>query len=793
MRFVKHLLFLGLPLALFCSFLYSLAGMPAGQMSEGTQATNNTAAGINQSLPDEDAVTGDHTLAQDSSPQEKKSRVHVLFGLESLESGIFPTDIFSVADDAQKTGLRVNLPLPDCAAHASDCRDLSLINVLDGFNLQPRVTVPFDGDIDPTSVNSANAFFVELGNADVDATQDEDEDGTPRVIGVNQLVWDPATRVLAAESDEQLRQHTRYAFVVTSGVLDASGTPVRAAEGLERFRHDLDFGQTHDRVLKVYRQELLHALAHLRKLGIFKEQVAGLSVFTTQSATAVLEHIRDEIKAATPDPANFLLGPGGARTVFSLGSIQNIEWQQQVKVNPPVFQPFQPQYPGETNPFLLLDQFNPGAIGRIAYGSFNSPRYISDEPIMSPAGTRAGIPAVQEVDTLYLNVFLPAGTQPASGWPVVIFGLGGGDYKEEMPLFYAANFASHGIATVCINVVGQGFGPLSFLKVSLKDGSAVQFPSGGRSKDLDGNGTIVGASEGVSTISAAFKTLGARDAIRQQVIDLMQLVRVIEAGVDVDGDGVADLDPSQISYFGISFGAGAFGPMFLAVEPRVKVGVLASPGGLNSRFDLLRMRPAARPQVGAALAARVPSLLNPPGLTSWAGIPVAPPFFDENIPLRNLPIVTDQVDGAMDIQRYFDNIEWIAASGDSASYMPHILKEPLAGMSPKAILVNFGKGDQTAPNPRTTQLLRAGNCADVTIFYRNDVAHAEDNTVFKNPHTYLQRWMLGGLSGPIGRGGQEQVATFLASGGQTIVHPEPARFFEMPISLPLPEDFSYIP
>lgn len=45
----------------------------------------------------------------------------------------------------------------------------------------------------------------------------------------------------------------------------------------------------------------------------------------------------------------------------------------------------------------------------------------------------------------------------------------------------------------------------------------------------------------------------------------------------------------------------------------------------------------------------------------------------------------------------------------------------------------------------------------------------------------------------IGRGGMEQFAIFLASHGKTIVHPEPARFFEVPISPPLPEDFSYIP
>lgn len=48
--------------------------------------------------------------------------------------------------------------------------------------------------------------------------------------------------------------------------------------------------------------------------------------------------------------------------------------------------------------------------------------------------------------------------------------------------------------------------------------------------------------------------------------------------------------------------------------------------------------------------------------------------------------------------------------------------------------------------------------------------------------------MLPGLSGPIGRNGLEEAAGFLTSRGQTMVHPEP-----VPISLPLPEDFSYIP
>ena len=56
--------------------------------------------------------------------------VHVRFGLDNTKSGIFPSDAFTIADDTQKTGLRVNLPLPDCGVHVSDCNDLALINVL---------------------------------------------------------------------------------------------------------------------------------------------------------------------------------------------------------------------------------------------------------------------------------------------------------------------------------------------------------------------------------------------------------------------------------------------------------------------------------------------------------------------------------------------------------------------------------------------------------------------------------------------------------------------------------------
>ena len=90
----------------------------------------------------------------------------------------------------------------------------------------------------------------------------------------------------------------------------------------------------------------------------------------------------------------------------------------------------------------------------------------------------------------------------------------------------------------------------------------------------------IDSTEGVN--AAPPQTLvGSRDGLRQTVIDLMSLVREIEVGMDVDGDGTRDLDPSKISYFGQSFG-GIYGTKFLAVEPAVRAGRRERPRAARS-------------------------------------------------------------------------------------------------------------------------------------------------------------------------------------------------------------------
>ena len=80
--------------------------------------------------------------------------------------------------------------------------------------------------------------------------------------------------------------------------------------------------------------------------------------------------------------------------------------------------------------------------------------------------------------------------------------------------------------------------------------------------------------------------------------------------------------------------------------------------------------------------------------------------------------------------------------------------------------------------------------ADRTIFYRHDLAFAERPTLLKNPHRFLVD-VVG--FGDISLGAQGLIATFFASDGQEVIHPEPGRFFEVPIVLPLPEALNFIP
>ena len=107
---------------------------------------------------------------------------------------------------------------------------------------------------------------------------------------------------------------------------------------------------------------------------------------------------------------------------------------------------------------------------------------------------------------------------------------------------------------------------------------------------------------------------------------------------------------------------GIQGAALLSVDRSISAGVLNSPGGGGDlTIASLSPLPVGRPTLGGVLASRVPSLLNVPGLTSVGDVPVGPPLFNENVPLRGEGPVLNTVDGATDIQQLLDNTEWVGS------------------------------------------------------------------------------------------------------------------------------------
>src|SRR5262245_57333193 len=456
------------------------------------------------------------------------SAVHALFDLQIPATGPFPRDWFTVGDRSQNTRLRVNLPLPDCHERPSDCEDLNVINTLDGFNLQPRLSIPFDGPIDVNSVTSQDVFLINLGD-NLGDTIDQQEHGD-HVVGINQIVWDPPSHTLHVESDALLEQHTRYALIVTRGVQDLFGDPVEATESFRRFR---------ETVRGEYRQALIDAIEAAREIGFRERDIVTASVFTTQSATAILEKIRDQIHATRAwQPADFLLGPGQTRTLFSLENVQGITWMRHTRVEPPGFTAV------DLN--LSLLQVIPGVVGQVAFGRYRSPDYmVHPGEYIPPVSTRTGTPVVQATKEVYFNLFLPSGPAPRGGWPVAIYGVEGGSNKNVSTLNVAASLAAQGVATITINNVGTGFGPLGTLPVTPHAGQPVTFSDGGRGFDQNGD-NVIGPIEGSVAAPPRERLLFDRDAQRQNVADFMQLVRVLQVGMDIDGNGLRDLDPTRI-------------------------------------------------------------------------------------------------------------------------------------------------------------------------------------------------------------------------------------------------------
>ncbi|MGH9957202.1 MAG: hypothetical protein ACREBC_08740 [Pyrinomonadaceae bacterium] len=94
-------------------------------------------------------------------------------------------------------------------------------------------------------------------------------------------------------------------------------------------------------------------------------------------------------------------------------------------------------------------------------------------------------------------------------------------------------------------------------------------------------------------------------------------------------------------------------------------------------------------------------------------------------------------------------------------------------------------------NDRITSCWRF-NRSDIALSPRSRFRRSPIDS--ENPHqTVIQVTHPNATFRAVARGMQDQVARFFESNGTIVIHPEPARFFEVPVAGLLPETLNYIP
>ena len=412
---------------------------------------------------------------------------------------------------------------------------------------------------------------------------------------------------------------------------------------------------------------------------------------------------------------------------------------------------------------------------KAAYYILGSPESSGYPAQLIPTGpTGQPPPAANSTTDIFFHVALPAAAPPEQGYPVAIVAHGLGDSRLGGPVLIANGLAAEGFATLAISAVGHGGGPNSVVRLTQTVGGIVELPLGGRSIDRNGDGTIEGR-EGCIVFDPA--PAGIRDCLRQTVVDLMQLVRLIQSGLDIDGTGGIPLDAGRIYFAGQSLGA-VTGSLLHAIEPDIRAAVLNVGGG--SVVDIARHSEELGDIAIDFLANREPALLNDNGA------------FNDDYPIRNQPPRVISVPGALEIQTVFERGEWAQMPGDPLAFATHLSRSPLPGVPTKPTLFQIALGDTTVPNPENSALVRAAGARLTTQVYRHDLARAAVPQLRENPHPFIVDFEgLLGVGGEVARAAQAQIAGYFTSDGTTIPNVNPlvaGRFgfdiFEFPQVLP---------
>ena len=417
-------------------------------------------------------------------------------------------------------------------------------------------------------------------------------------------------------------------------------------------------------------------LTAAQNAGITPDLVSVAFTFTTMHETDDLQAISSQVFGPTTLGSSLVLGftPLGA---LAEGTFAN----------------------GSSNFNQAVGAVSSTAMAAVVTGTYDSYDFRNGSGAFDP-GFVAGT-ATPSTNLIDFRLTIPKGTAPAGGWPVVIFqhGLGGSDL-DVYP--WGELLAIKGFATVAISAVEHGLrgDTISFFKWN-------DIPA-------------------------------TREDFRQTNADQMQLIRALRNSKAKGVSPFDQLDPSDVTYFGISLG-GIMGSAFLANTPGNSLGMLNVPGG----------------HLALELYSPKFSVYYWPYIQSYSGLQSTDPKW---IPMLEAMEPLAQI--GLD-------------SGDPINYGPHVIADPLPGMSAKRVLHQESLNDQFVTNDTNEALRRAlglsmltaptsnaGGVSGTWLYTLADFPQVGS----ADPHSYF------GLLCQE----QEQAFHWIASGGTDVIDPKTA-------------------
>jgi hypothetical protein len=454
----------------------------------------------------------------------------------------------------------------------------ALAGLLDGFSPVATGYLRLTGDIDEATLPQTPPDSVQadatLELVDIDPASPER--GKHRLVQwfwqkAAGVYWLPDTLAVQPALGYPLLPHTRYAYIVTTGLHDASGHAIRPSEDLLEVLGLAPTTSTTERVRAV----LAGGIAELENLGIAPTSIAHLAIFTTDDPAAELKAVRDTLMADFPaptiDPTSWVVNPAEAEG-FDVP-------------------PFQPQGAGaDFN--VYQGWYGPAPnyqAGKVPFTNFGDGGGFVFE--------KSGKAVLQSTFDMRFTLVVPNTTKcpmPPAGYPIVLYAHGtGGDYRSivEEGNSIGDVLSQHCLASMGVDQIDHGARP----------GAPVEYFG---PNETDPNPAYE------NTVELLFFNLdnpiAARTNGREGAIDVVQQARLfteshasIPASVSLTGQPIL-FDSSRLLFFGHSQG-GLNGPLFLAIDDQARGGVLSGSGSMMTIALLEKVAPVNIPDLLALL------------------------------------------------------------------------------------------------------------------------------------------------------------------------------------------------